>query len=96
MDQKVLVPAKPDKNELTMHIKVHSPFRVYFDENAYSISGANATGPFDILPQHHNFMTLLTPGDLLIRTPDRGTVTIRISQGVMHVKKDAVIVFLDV
>ncbi len=78
-----------------MHAKVYSPFRVYFDEDAYSVSAENTTGPFDILPRHHNFMTLLSPCELVIRMP-RGTQKIRISRGIMHVKADKVVVFLDV
>lgn len=81
-----------------MHVKVYSPFKVYYDEPSYSISGSNATGPFDILAHHHNFMTLLEPCVLLIK-PVEGNVReqkIRISGGLMHVKADKVIVFLDI
>lgn len=79
-----------------MHIKVHSPFKVYFDEVGQSISGVNATGPFDILPQHHNFMTLLLPCELLIRQRAGREKRIRISGGLMHVMADTVTVFLDI
>jgi F0F1-type ATP synthase epsilon subunit len=79
----------------TMHVKVYSPFRVYFDQDANSISGENTTGPFDILPRHHNFMALLIPCELVVRTA-RGIQKIRISRGIMHVKANQVIVFLDV
>ena len=79
----------------TMHIKVYSPFKVYFDDEGDSISAVNATGPFDILPKHHNFMTLLVPCELIIRT-FRGQEKIRISGGLMHVKADQVTVFLDI
>lgn len=78
-----------------MHIKVYSPFQVFFDEEAHSISAENDTGPFDVLPHHHNFITLLKAGELLIQTL-HGEQRIRISGGVMHVKSDRVIVFLDV
>lgn len=78
-----------------MHIKVYSPFKVYFDEQGESISGENTTGPFDILPHHHNFITLLTPCELVIRAKGREQ-RIRISGGLMHVKADRVVVFLDV
>jgi F-type H+-transporting ATPase subunit epsilon len=81
--------------EATMHVKVYSPFKTYFDGTAFSISAINRTGPFDILPKHHNFMTLLNPGDVVVRT-DYTEEHIRISRGVMHVKADEVIVFLDV
>ena len=82
----------------TMRIKVYSPFKTYFDEQSYSISGENATGPFDILPHHHNFMTLLEPCVLKIKTSEDGTKEqkIRISGGLMHVKADKVTVFLDI
>lgn len=80
---------------LTMHVKVHSPFQTYFDAEALSISGVNATGPFDILPRHHNFMTLLIPCELSIQTKD-STRRIIINHGVMHVKSNKVVVFLDV
>lgn len=91
--QKTAASARP-----TMHIKVYSPFKTYFDEDGYSISGKNATGPFDILPHHHNFMTLLGSCELSIRpvnTPPEEQ-RIRISGGLMHVKADRVTVFLDI
>lgn len=79
-----------------MRIKVYSPFKTYFDSDGYSISALNATGPFDILPHHHNFLTLLSAGEISIE-PTRGqTQKIRISGGLMHVKADRVTVFLDV
>lgn len=78
-----------------MHVKVYAPFRTYFDDIAESISAVNETGPFDILPRHHNFMTLLNAGDVIVRT-DRGEEKITISRGIMHVKADRVVVFLDV
>ena len=83
------------KQRSTMHVKVYSPFQTYFDNEAESISGVNETGEFDILPQHHNFITLLIAGDLTIRTANDKRV-IKISRGMMHVKADQVIVFLDV
>jgi F0F1-type ATP synthase epsilon subunit len=79
----------------TMQAKVYSPYHSYFDGPAYSISAVNATGPFDILPKHHNFMTLLLPCIIDIQT-STGAQKIKISRGIMHVKADKVVVFLDV
>jgi F0F1-type ATP synthase epsilon subunit len=78
-----------------IHVRVYSPYENYFDDNAYSISGLNNTGPFDVLPRHHNFITLLNPCVLEVHVPN-AVKRIRISRGVMHVKADQVIVFLDV
>lgn len=86
--------AKPVDGK-TMHVKVYAPFKVYFDGIANSISAMNATGPFDILPKHHNFMTLLSEGDIIVRH-ESGEDKITITRGIMHVKADDVVVFLDV
>lgn len=86
---------KSADGKLLMYIKIRSPFRSYYDGEAFSISGENATGPFDILPQHHNFISLLNPCELIIRA-EKGEQKIQIAGGLMHVKADQVIVFLDV
>lgn len=86
-------------SDLTMHVRVAAPFHDYYEGQAFSISGINLTGPFDILPKHHNFISLLTACDLVIRglvDREQKMVKISISGGVIHVKADEVIVFLDV
>lgn len=92
---KPTVKDRPKPPEGQMHVKVYAPFKVYFDGNATSISAVNDTGPFDILTKHHNFMTLLNPGDIIVRG-DKGEEKVAIQRGIMHVKADEVIVFLDV
>ena len=80
----------------SMRVKIHSPFQDYYDGQAYSVSAENATGPFDILPKHHTFISLLLPSELIVRGVNDGDRKIKISGGIMHVKADQVIVFLDV
>lgn len=79
-----------------MHVKVYAPFKTYYDDLADSISAANETGPFDILPKHHNFMTLLSPCDIIVRNEGNEEEKVTISRGIMHVKANRVVVFLDV
>ena len=79
----------------TIAVKVYAPFKVYYEGEAYSISAVNETGPFDILPKHHNFLCMLVPCTLTIETPN-GTQTIKISRALMHVKAERVVVFVDV
>jgi F0F1-type ATP synthase epsilon subunit len=76
------------------HLKVYSPFKVYFDGKVTSVSAVNTTGPFDILAGHHNFLTLLAPCEIVIRGANEDKI--RITRGIMHVKADDVVVFLDV
>ncbi|MEI6237181.1 MAG: hypothetical protein WCP03_01090 [Candidatus Saccharibacteria bacterium] len=78
------------------HLKVYSPFKVYFEGNIESVSAINDTGPFDVLAGHHNFMTLLNACDLTIRSTNIQDEVIKITRGIMQVKSDDVVVFLDV
>lgn len=85
---------KSEKEELS--VKVYSPYQVYYNDKASSISAENDTGPFDILPRHHNFMTLVNPCEVIIRNDGVEDIRIRISKGVMHVRSNKVTLFLDV
>lgn len=80
----------------SMQVKIYAPYKVYFNGEAQSVSAVNDTGTFDILGKHHNFISLLNPCDIHVRTPDGEEEKIKIQQGVIHVKANQVIVFLDV
>jgi F0F1-type ATP synthase epsilon subunit len=92
-----------DKNQISqqetddsvLNVKIYSPYKVYFNGPAKSVSAENDTGPFDVLPRHHNFMTLLNAGDVSVIKED-GVQKYKIARGVMHVRKNKVTVFLDV
>ncbi len=85
-----------DVPEGQMFVKVYAPYKDYFDGLALSVSAVNQTGPFDILPGHHRFLTLLSRGDIVIRQADQQQQTIPINNGIMYVLSDRVTVFLDV
>lgn len=107
-EQKQQQSAEPDKKDIElaaktgkmvdgkpiMDVKVYSPFKTFYDEPAFSISAENITGVFDVLPRHHNFITLVEPCELVIQSP-AGEKKIKISGAVMHVKADRVSVLLD-
>jgi F0F1-type ATP synthase epsilon subunit len=84
-----------DPKHPTLSTKVYAAFQVYFEGQAYSISGVNETGPFDVLPGHRNFLCILKPCDLLVKTPV-GDKTIKVARAVMHVRAEKVTVFIDV
>lgn len=83
-------------DESSVNVKIYSPYKVYFNGAAKSISAENDTGPFDILPRHHNFMTLINAGEVTVVKTGGEQQKYRIARGVMHVKKNQVVVFLDV
>lgn len=79
-----------------MAVKVYAPFKVYFEGDAYSVSAINATGPFDILPKHRNFLCMLVPCNLVVHPVEGEKKTIKIHRALMHVKADRVAVYVDV
>ena len=103
MADEVPTPASTETEQLvassgsksTIAVKVYAPFKVYFEGEAYSLSAVNGTGPFDILPKHHNFLCMLVPCMLTIKAPG-GEQTIRVNRALMHVKANRVVVFMDV
>ncbi len=88
--------SKHAKGNPTMKVRIYSPYNDYYDGEAFSLSAESATGSFDILPKHHNFISLLLASEVVVRTVNKGENRIRISGGLIHVKADQVIVFLDV
>lgn len=80
----------------TMAVKVYAPFQVYFEGEASSVSAVNDTGPFDILPRHHNFLCMLVPCNLVVKPAEGDPKTIKVHRALMHVKADRVVVFMDV
>lgn len=90
-DKQTGASAKP-----SMAVRIFAPFQVYFEGDVYSISAVNATGPFDILPHHHNFLCMLVPCDITIQTTTNETKIIKVSRALMHVKAEKVTVYVDV
>ena len=84
-----------DQGKPTMAVKVYAPFKVYFEGDAYSLSAVNATGPFDILPRHHNFLCMLVPCTITVKGV-KGDKLIKVHRALMEVEADRVVVFMDV
>jgi F-type H+-transporting ATPase subunit epsilon len=79
--------------EQVLNVKIFSPFRVFFEGQAKSVSAVNATGPLDVLPGHINFFSLLSVGNIVIDTGDE-RVAIPISHGLIHVRTNDVKLFV--
>jgi F0F1-type ATP synthase epsilon subunit len=42
-----------------LHLRVHSKEGILFDGNAMAISSYNNEGPFDVLPEHAHFISIV-------------------------------------
>jgi F0F1-type ATP synthase epsilon subunit len=97
MDQPTDLEEKPipklGKDQI--YVKIYAPFKNYYDGVAKSITATNDTGKFDVLAQHHNFITILNAGEIIVRD-DQGEHVIKSEPAIMHVKGNQVVVFLNV
>lgn len=84
-----------DKNMKRFKVKIFSPYQVYYQGEATSLSATNRTGPFDILPGHINFFSLLTGGTITVNTGFQ-QLEFQIGRGVLRVSRDNVTLFADV
>ncbi len=85
---------KPAKGMI--HVKIYTPLKEYYHADAKSVTALNESGQFDILPGHHNFITMLLPFDVEVEDADKEKHVIPIQRGLMHVRDDKVTIFLDV
>lgn len=73
-------------------VKVWSPYEVYYEGPAESVTGVNKTGEFDVLPGHVNFFSILLPGKLVVRNGDDAK-EFTFERGIIRVTEDRVTVF---
>lgn len=83
------------QSENRLSVKVFSPYHIFYEGAAISLSAINATGPFDVLYAHGNFFSMLSPGRVTVRT-DYGSNDIDIESGILKVSDNVVTLFVNV
>lgn len=69
--------------------------KTYYDGPAKAVSSVNKVGPFDILPQHENFITLLKD-KVIVYQPDGKKLEIPCQDGLLEVSQNKVRVFMGI
>ena len=82
------------KQTAVLTVIARSPFHIYYEGPATVVSAANKVGPFDILPGHADFFSLLIPGEVNIET-DGDPVSFDISDGIAAVRDNEVMLFVN-
>ncbi len=78
-----------------LNVQARAPFELYYEGKARSVSATNKVGRFDILPGHADFFSIINPGSVIIQTEDE-EIDIPISNGIVTVKDDQVLMFLNI
>jgi F-type H+-transporting ATPase subunit epsilon len=78
----------------TIKLDIVSAERLVFSEDVAEVVAPGVAGQLGILPHHAPLMTMLQPGELLVRK-DGEEIVLAISGGFLEVRPDRVIVLAD-
>ncbi len=84
---------EPQANSL--EVIARAPFNVYYEGPATSVSGTNKVGQFDILPGHADFFSMLEAGEVVIAIRDKDSIVIEITNGIITVRDNSVLLFIN-
>lgn len=86
-----------DQPQTTSKLKViaRAPFDVYYDGEAEAVTATNKVGKFDILPEHADFFSILSPGEIIIETSD-DPVAFNVRNGIVTVRDNKVMIFVNI
>ena len=79
----------------SLEVIARAPFKIYYEGVAESVSATNNVGRFDILPGHADFFSIINEGEVSIGT-DKEVITININNGIVSVKDNNVMLFLNI
>lgn len=78
-----------------LSVEVRNPDTVLFSGSAVSVSSKNSVGPFDVLPQHENFISLLSDKIVIFKDKHQKQ-EIPNSSAIIKAKQNRVTIFLGV
>lgn len=78
-----------------LKVIARAPFNIYYEGDAEVVSAANKVGKFDILPEHADFFSILSPGEIIIET-STDPVVFNISNGIVTVRDNEVMLFVNI
>lgn len=78
----------------TLEVYIRDPEKIYFQGKVIAISSLNEKGPFDILAEHENFITIIKD-TLTLQMPDNTTKNVPLNKGVLKALRNKVYIFLE-
>ena len=77
----------------TLHVRIISPQQLILETEALSVSSINAQGPFDILPLHANFLTVIEDTPIIIRPPKQKPLEFTFPLSIIRVTENKVNIY---
>lgn len=79
----------------SLQVEVRSRQGLIFEGELEAITSYNSVGTFDVLPEHSNFISMISR-KLILRQRDGRTDEITLDNGVMMVEENKVYIFLGI
>ncbi len=79
----------------SLHVEVRNRQGLVFDGELSAVSSYNLVGPFDVLPFHTNFVSMIV-NKVVLKRGDGRVDEMNVDNGVMMVENNTVKVFLGV
>jgi F0F1-type ATP synthase epsilon subunit len=79
----------------SLFVEVRSRQGLTFGGELEAVTAYNSVGPFDVLPRHSNFISMITK-KIILRQHDGRTDEIALENGIMMVEENKVYIFLGV
>lgn len=78
-----------------LYLTVRNRVQVLFEGNVLAMSSVNDSGPFDVLPQHANFISLVQQYIRILDENNRNH-EIAVDNGVLRVRENRAVAYLGV
>ena len=76
-----------------LKVNVSSSEKIIWEGQAESVSSINSQGPFDILPYHAGFVTLIENDPIVIRPKGEKPLKFELKRSVLYVHNDVVSIY---
>ena len=80
----------------SLKVRIISPRGIIFQGEATALSSINSKGPFDILPQHANIITLIEQSPILIHKTDRTMQTFTFPLAIVYFENNFATIYTDI
>lgn len=79
-----------------LSVRIDSPEKTIWEGKATSVSSVNSQGPFDILPQHASFITIVEKKPLTIVTDKGKNLKFNFDRCVIHTHAGNITVYTNI
>ena len=79
----------------TLSVRITRATELVWEGDALSVTSKNVDGPFDILPYHANFVTLIRSEPITVQMTDKSKQVFSFKYAVMYVQDNAIKIYAD-